>query len=81
MKFHTVKIVVPQAKVEDILKEAHDSSTGGHFEINRTLERIRKRYYWVGCKQEVEDLCRTCAACVARKAQQEKEKVGCEFTT
>lgn len=37
--------IIPQKSVKRILEEAHDSSTGGHFGINKTLEKIRKRFY------------------------------------
>jgi len=25
----------------------HDSSRGGHFDVNKTLEKIWKRFYWL----------------------------------
>lgn len=28
-----------------ILEETHDSSSGGHFGINKTFEKIRKRFH------------------------------------
>ncbi|KAL6438742.1 hypothetical protein ACFW04_004616 [Cataglyphis niger] len=34
-----------------ILEMAHDS--GEHFGINKTLEKIRKRFYWVTCKHDI----------------------------
>lgn len=44
LKTNIFQLVVPQEKIQEILKEAHDSPYGGHFEINKTLERIRKRF-------------------------------------
>jgi len=66
--------LVPKEKVKLILKEAHDSFSGGHFGVNKTLDRIRKRFYWATCKQDVEDWCRTCTICVAKKGPTEKGK-------
>jgi len=66
--------LVPKKKVKLILEEAHDSSTGGHFGVNKTLDRIRKRFYWATCKQDVEDWCKTCTICVAKKGPTEKGK-------
>ncbi|XP_072766397.1 uncharacterized protein [Anoplolepis gracilipes] len=40
--------------INQILEEAHDSVSGGHFGINKTLEKIRKRFYWATCKSDVE---------------------------
>lgn len=58
---------MPRKQVKDILKEAHDSPSGGHFGVNKTLKKIRKRFYWATCKQDVVDWCRSCQACVAKK--------------
>jgi len=42
------------------------------FDINKTLEKIQKRFYWVTCKQDV-DWCENCKICIARKGS-DKEK-------
>jgi len=44
-KSHVFQIVVPRGRVKQILEEAHDSFSGGHFGVNKTLDRIRKRFY------------------------------------
>jgi len=56
------------------LEEAHDSFSDGHLGVNKTLDRIRKRFYWATCKQNVEDWYRTCIICVAKKGPFEKGK-------
>lgn len=61
------QIIVPPEKVHEILEEAHSSPTGGHFGINKTLEKVRKRFYWATCKRDIEKWCATCKICVARK--------------
>ncbi|XP_011630111.1 uncharacterized protein LOC105422453 [Pogonomyrmex barbatus] len=45
-----------------------------YFGINKTLEKIRKRFYWAICKKDVEEWCRTCRICVAKKGATNKEK-------
>jgi len=64
-KIYVLQILVPKEKVKLILEEAHDSFLGGHFGVNRPLDRTRKRFYWATCKQDVENWCRTCTICVA----------------
>jgi len=54
-KKYVLQILVLKEKVKLILEEAHDSFSGGHFGVNKTLDRIRKRFYWATCKQDVED--------------------------
>jgi len=73
-KNYVLQILVPKEKVKLILEEAHDSFSGGHFGVNKTLDRIRKRFYWATCKQDVEDWCKTCTICVAKKGPTEKGK-------
>jgi len=68
------QIIVPQKKIKQILEEAHDSPTEGHFGVNKTLDKIRKRFYWAACKQDVEDWCRSCKVCIAKKGPSEKGK-------
>lgn len=60
--------------VPRVLKEAYDSPSGGYFDVNKTLEKIRKRFYWTSCKQDVEHWCRSCEICVAKKSPSDKEK-------
>ncbi|KMQ92912.1 integrase core domain protein, partial [Lasius niger] len=74
LKFSFLQLVVPQKRVKEILEEVHDSPSGGHFGVNKTLEKIRKRFYWATCKQDVEDWCRSCKVCVARKGPAGKGK-------
>jgi hypothetical protein len=33
---------------ERILKECHDAPTGGHLGIEKTLEQVKRRFYWPG---------------------------------
>lgn len=42
--------------------------------MNKTLEKIRKRFYWATCKKDVENWCRTCEICLSRKGSPEKGK-------
>jgi hypothetical protein len=74
LKSNFLQLVVPRKRVKEILEEAHDSSTGGHFGVNKTLDKIRKRFFWATCKQDVEDWCRTCEICVSRKGPTGKGK-------
>ncbi|GAB1869457.1 RNA-directed DNA polymerase [Camponotus japonicus] len=62
-----LQLIVPQERTKEILREAHDSPSGGHFGVNKTLAKIRKRFFWANCKQDVEKWCRTCRICVSKK--------------
>ncbi|RLU25236.1 hypothetical protein DMN91_003329 [Ooceraea biroi] len=81
-----LQIIVPCGRIAEILEEAHDSPAGEHFGVNKTLAKIRQRYYWATCKSDVEDWCASCKVCVAKKGPSSKGKspiqvynVGCPF--
>ena len=69
-----LQLVVPRDRIKGILQETHDSPSDGHFGINKTLEKIRKRFFWANCKQDVEKWCRTCKICVLKKGPIRKRK-------
>lgn len=71
---HVYQILVPREKVSEVLEEVHDSPSGSHFGINKTLQRIRKRFYWATCKRDVEDWCAFCKICIAKKGPSGKGK-------
>jgi len=54
-----------------ILEEA---PFGGHFGVNKTLKKIRKRFYWATCKRDVENWCKSCMVCVTKKGSPDKGK-------
>jgi len=68
------QIVVPRKIVQRVLEEAHDSPTGNHFGVNKTLEKIQKHFYWSTCKQDVEHWCESCKICMASKGPSDKGK-------
>jgi len=74
LKNTVIQVIVPKTRIKQILEEAHDFLSGGHFKINKTLEKIRKRFYWVSCKQDVEKWYRSCKVCLARRGPTGKGK-------
>ena len=59
--------VVPRSLRHSILSECHGSSACGHFGVKKTLQRLRQRFYWLGMRRDVEEWCRTCDVCAAKK--------------
>ena len=62
-----MKLAVPRSLRDDILKQLHNSPTAGHLGIKKTTERVRARYYWAGCRRDVERWCGACDKCGSRK--------------
>ncbi|KAK3916443.1 Retrovirus-related Pol polyprotein from transposon 412 [Frankliniella fusca] len=49
-----MQTVLPRAFVPDILHQFHDQpGSGGHLGYNKTIQKIRAKYFWVGLCQEV----------------------------
>lgn len=69
-----LQLVVPKNRIPEVLKEAHDSPSGGHFGVNRTLDRVRRRFFWANCRASVEQWCRSCKDCVAKAGPPDKGK-------
>ena len=68
------QLVLPKSRVSDVLKELHSSSTGGHFGVMKTLQKVRERFYWSKSKEDVEKWCRTCDGCAARKGPKKRSR-------
>ncbi|KMQ87856.1 integrase core domain protein, partial [Lasius niger] len=60
-------VIVPHKEIREILEEAHDSPSGDHFGVNKTLEKIRRRFYWATCKKDVENWGKSCEICIAKR--------------
>ncbi|KAJ8953410.1 hypothetical protein NQ318_023527, partial [Aromia moschata] len=52
------QLVLPKARIHQVLEELHNSPTGGHFGVTRTLARVRDRFYWINCRRDVEEWCK-----------------------
>jgi len=64
------KIIVPSTLRARILKSFHDSPTNGHQGIDKTLEKIKRYYWWPNMKKDIHNYvlsCSTCARCKIRR--------------
>ena len=69
------RIYVPATKQlrDQILEEYHDSPIGGHQGVEKTLERIKRTYFWPGITKSVKEYIATCDSCFRNKAHRHKE--------
>ncbi|KAJ8948432.1 hypothetical protein NQ318_007955 [Aromia moschata] len=68
------QLVLPKARIHQVLEELHSSPSGGHFGVTRTLARVRDRFYWVNCRRDVEEWCKRCDLCSAKKGPKTKSR-------
>ena len=50
-----------------LLAEAHDSVFGGHFGVERTVEKIKRFWYWPGLQKDTEEYIASCSVCQVMK--------------
>ena len=50
-----------------MLHSLHDIPSSGHLGYQKTLAKVRARFYWHGLALDVEDWCAKCAACARKK--------------
>ena len=62
-----LQLIVPQPLRSDIVKEAHQGISGGHLGQEKTLHRIKQRFYWPGYFNDVRNWCASCHSCTTRK--------------
>ncbi|KAI3375555.1 hypothetical protein L3Q82_003886 [Scortum barcoo] len=60
------QILLPHIYRNSVMEQMHDGPVGGHFGVERTLTRLRTRYFWYNMKDDVTLWCRTCPSCAAR---------------
>ena len=72
LKIKVRQLVVPRNYINTVLDEAYQFPSGAHFGVNKILQKIRKRFYWASCKNDVENWCRSCSVCIAKKGPSNK---------
>ena len=70
----TEQLVLPTNRRDAVLQLAHDSPTGGHLGIAKTLKRVASHFFWPGMKRDIRRVCRSCHVCqkAGKKGQDPK---------
>ena len=63
--FH--QLVAPKQIRQLILDELHNGVGGGHLGVEKTMGKLRQRFYWVGYKDDIYKWCRQCDTCAQNK--------------
>jgi hypothetical protein len=48
------QLIIPRSKVKDVLTELQDGPSGGHMGINKTLNKVWQRFYWLQARADIE---------------------------
>ena len=64
--FH-LQLVVPEKLQKEVLNELHGGELSGHLGEEKTLSRLKERFYWPGHWNDVREWYNTCPTCATRK--------------
>lgn len=65
------QLILPESCIADVFKHLHEDT--GHPGREKTLELIRKRFFWPGMFRDIEKRVTECHRCLCRKAGVRKE--------
>jgi hypothetical protein len=54
------QIILPQSRVNDVLTQLHGRLSGGHLDVNKTLNKVQQMYYWLQARNAVKKRCWQC---------------------
>ena len=67
-------LYVPESPAvrEEILGVNYDDPHAGHFGFYRTLELVRRKYYWLGMRNDIKKYLKTCEVCQRVKTKRHR---------
>lgn len=68
------QLILPTHKKQEVLKYYHDIPTAGHLGVEKTLERIKTSFYWSSMREYIQEYCRACDKCFARKPKRQTNR-------
>ena len=73
--------IAPKALRKELFLHLHSSRIGGHLGISKTIENVRRRFYWPGCKTDIRRWCQQCSSCAQIKPGPRSKAKLKQFTT
>lgn len=61
------QILVPLSSRQTVLNYIHDHSTAGHLGEKKSYQRLKEKFYWFNCKDDLSYYCKQCLQCQSRK--------------
>jgi hypothetical protein len=65
LKDGSLRIAVPMCMRKELIQEAHNSQIAGHSGIFKTMERLRREFWWPSMDAQVTEHIKKCTACQA----------------
>ena len=67
------KLWVPRDLISSILKSEHDSKVAGHFGQDKTIELVRRNFWWPKMDQSIIEFIRSCPNCQKDKSRRHRQ--------
>ncbi len=69
-------LVTPNKLQSKVLTLLHDSRAGGHYGRDKTLERLKQSFMWMGMAKDVEVFVESCSICRVNKKRSRTPQAG-----
>uniref|UniRef100_A0A1A7ZT94 Gypsy retrotransposon integrase-like protein 1 n=1 Tax=Nothobranchius furzeri TaxID=105023 RepID=A0A1A7ZT94_NOTFU len=69
-----LQLLVPRNLRAKVLFWVHGAVGTGHFGNSKTLQQLRWRFYWPGCRQDVEHHVHCCDVCTSQKGPTQRSR-------
>ena len=71
--YYKLRLYVPHGLVPRILESEHDSKVAGHFGQDKTIELIRRNFWWPEMNDGIIKYVQSCPACQEDKARRHRQ--------
>lgn len=61
-------LVLPASLHKEVLNLLHGNVAGEQMGVDKTMDRVRERYYWPGYAKDVQEYVPSCTVCQGRTA-------------
>ena len=72
--WHNDRIIVPKARLLEIISQYHNLPSSGHCGVERTVGMFKRRYRFDYMRQRVRRYCRTCVPCQQAKTRHNRPR-------
>lgn len=62
------RIIIPKSHRQEVLKQCHDDPLSAHGGYFKTIDRVRREYFWPKMDEDVRKYVNQCRVCLASKA-------------
>ena len=74
-------LIVPWEYTTDIISTAHDGLIGGHRDVEKTMDRIRRVYWWTTMTKDITEYVKCCETCQHQERAEVEESTETSVTT